>query len=97
MFVLDVYKESVLRTTFQIDYSTLVNFVMAVAKRYHDHPFRNFRHGFSVIQTTRIAKEHAPAVLTADKAAAKAACCCQLSTCWHLSRARYAMTWIIEA
>jgi hypothetical protein len=54
MYVVDVYKERALTTTFQIDDAILVNFVTAVAQRYHDHPFHNFRHGFSVMQTTYI-------------------------------------------
>ena len=54
MYVVEVYKERGLTSTFKIDDATLVNFVTAVAKRYHDHPFHNFRHGFSVMQTAYI-------------------------------------------
>jgi GAF domain-containing protein len=52
LYVCDVYKERGLMQTFNIDDATLVNFVTAVQKRYHNHPFHNFRHGFSVMQTT---------------------------------------------
>lgn len=54
LFVVDVYKALGLAKRFKIDEPTLVNFVSAVQKRYHDHPFHNFRHGFSVMQTAYI-------------------------------------------
>mmetsp|Transcript_56683 Transcript_56683/g.134639 ORF Transcript_56683/g.134639 Transcript_56683/m.134639 type:complete len:915 (+) Transcript_56683:201-2945(+) len=47
-YVVDVYKFLGLAERFKIEDETLMRFASAVREGYHQHPFHNFHHGFSV-------------------------------------------------